>query len=66
MEKIVVRVAFIAVLGLLAYVLLGLYGAVFNVQESDKTFNCHVMRNMECGPAAPWHGFTNLFNNYAE
>lgn len=66
MGKTVVNVAFVAVVGLFLYVMLGLYGAVFNVQETDETFNCHVMRNMECGPTAPWHGFVNLFNDYAE
>lgn len=66
MGKTVVNAAFVAVVGLFLYVMLGLYGAVFNVQETDETFNCHVMGDMECGPSAPWHGFTNLFNNYAE
>lgn len=65
---IILRAALVAVIALCAYVLLGAYGAVFNVQEDDATWNCHVMGDMNCGPQAPWHGFTNGFKHadYAE
>lgn len=45
---------------LFGYVFLGLYGALANVQEDDRTWNCHVMGDMNCGPKAPWHGFVNF------
>jgi hypothetical protein len=40
--------ALFAVLSLAAYVGLGLYGALANVQEDDASFNCHVMGDMDC------------------
>jgi hypothetical protein len=55
--------ALFAVLSLAAYVGLGLYGALANVQEDDASFNCHVMGDMDCGPNTPWHGFVNGFRH---
>jgi len=57
--QFVVGIAFVAVCGLLFYVMLGVYGVLADVQEDDPAFNCHVMGNMVCGDSAPWHGFVN-------
>lgn len=53
----------LVMMGLVGYVGLGLYGALFNVQEDDATWNCHVMGDMTCGEKEPWHGFTNQFRH---
>lgn len=57
----VLVVASWAMVALVAFTFVGLYGALANVQEDDKTFNCWVMGDFNCGPSAPWHGFVNLF-----
>lgn len=53
-------VALAVMAALFSYVFLGLYGALANVQEDDRAWNCHVMGDMNCGPEAPWHGFVNF------
>ncbi len=58
-----VRVAFGAMIVLVFAVFVGVYGSLANVQEDDATFNCWVMGNGHCGPAAPWHGFVNGFKH---
>lgn len=62
-KSIGLYIAGAAVMALFIYVMTGLYGALFNVQEDDATFNCHTMGNMVCGPDAPWHGFVNNFQH---
>lgn len=59
----VLTVACWAMLGLLAFVGLGVYGELASVQEDDATFNCYVMGHMTCGEASPWHGFVNEFRH---
>lgn len=47
-----------AMLLLVVFVGLGIYGELAEVREGDATFNCYVMGNLTCGDTAPWHGFT--------
>lgn len=71
--KRIVTVVSLALLGWLigALALIGgltVYDRVANPSEDsgDRLMNCYIYGDGNCGPAAPWHGFTNLFNNYAE
>ncbi len=43
--------------------LMGLSYSAFPPMEDDRYWNCHLSGNNICGPAAPWHGFPNLFWN---
>lgn len=50
------------------WAIIGGFVGMFLVSQPEESalFNCHIAGNKTCGATAPWHGFTNLFNNYAE
>lgn len=60
LKSVGLYVAGVLMAALVLYVGLGLYGALANVQEDDKSFNCHTMGDMSCGQGAVWHGFVNF------
>lgn len=50
-------IGFAVMVVLVGSVTLGILGELHIIREGDAWFNCHLMRNMTCGPDAPWHGF---------
>jgi hypothetical protein len=43
---------------IVAAIILAFCVAVLTSREGDLFGNCHVYGNGQCGPSAPWHGFT--------